>query len=359
MGGLELASIDIFSLLSKNYQCYFLSRIDSPIEKKVSALNPKRSLKTARHQKKYSRDLIQELRALIREKKISLIHVHNAKDVWLARFASRGLDVRLVYTCHFDIREKKHSKNDFIHRWIYKEYDAFTVQSNYQREGFLFTHPVAEEKVHVIPNFVNLSKIQSNSKSLTEDFLKWRAGSIVMCALGRIDPGKGQRFLLNFMRKKMAKFPQLKLLLVGGNPVGIPSDLEVYLKKIVAAEHLQDRIYFAGHQSDPIPWLKESDFFVLASRRESFGIVLLEAMACSKAVLATNRGGPVEIVEDGRCGSLFEYNDFQGLEVKIEELLQDDRLKLWGKAAQERVRERFDENAVKDSWSSLIDKTLA
>ena len=85
---------------------------------------------------------------------------------------------------------------------------------------------------------------------------------------------------------------------------------------------------------------KGSELSILPSRREPFGIVLLEAMACGRAIVATSSGGPQEIIEDGVNGVLVAPNNSKELACTILKLLKDENLRktLCAKAL-ERVRE--------------------
>jgi len=66
---------------------------------------------------------------------------------------------------------------------------------------------------------------------------------------------------------------------------------------------------------------------VLATDRETFGLVLIEAMACGICVIGTNNAGPLEIIDDNETGLLFEKNSSESLSEKIELLINDNELK--------------------------------
>jgi glycosyltransferase involved in cell wall biosynthesis len=110
------------------------------------------------------------------------------------------------------------------------------------------------------------------------------------------------------------------------------------------------RVRFQGFVSnDELPqWYREADLFVLPSVYETFGIPLIEAMACGTAVLATRTGGVPEIVQDEVSGLLVEPGDVEQLAKGIGRLMQDDVLRQqMGQRGRKRAMERF-------SWNTTV-----
>ncbi len=101
------------------------------------------------------------------------------------------------------------------------------------------------------------------------------------------------------------------------------------------------RIHFHGFQKDPTPFLRAADLFVLASRRESFPIVIGEARAAGCAIVATSVDGIPESLDDGRAGVLVPPADPGALATALGRLLgDDDERARWAAAAHEGI-ERF------------------
>jgi glycosyltransferase involved in cell wall biosynthesis len=108
---------------------------------------------------------------------------------------------------------------------------------------------------------------------------------------------------------------------------------------------------FVEHQQMPRQY-QQVDLFVLPSRRESFGLVLAEAMACGLPVVATTAGAIPEVVEDGVTGVLVPPDDPEALANAVVSLLSDpQRMKAMGKAGAERVRERF-------TWDKVAERVI-
>ena len=119
-----------------------------------------------------------------------------------------------------------------------------------------------------------------------------------------------------------------------------------------------DRIHFEGFQADPRPYLQAADLFVLASRRESFGLAILEAREAGCAILGTNVDGIPELLDHGRCGVLVPSQDSTALASAISQILRDRSL-------QEKLRreskvglERFTISVMTDQVMEIYDEIL-
>ncbi|MBT4764424.1 glycosyltransferase [bacterium] len=85
--------------------------------------------------------------------------------------------------------------------------------------------------------------------------------------------------------------------------------LKGYLSQLVDQLNLCDRVNFPGFVHDPYPWYRTANLFVLSSRSEGFGNVIVEALECGVPVVSTDSGGPAEILDDGRYGRLTPVGD--------------------------------------------------
>ena len=94
------------------------------------------------------------------------------------------------------------------------------------------------------------------------------------------------------------------------------------IESIIKRERLEETIYLAGWVKDPIPYLKESDLFVLPSDYEGFGVVIAEALSVGVNVVSTDcQSGPREILNNGELGYLCEVDNPEDLAKSIKEAL--------------------------------------
>jgi glycosyltransferase involved in cell wall biosynthesis len=186
-----------------------------------------------------------------------------------------------------------------------------------------------KSNIHVIPNGVDFYDIQSIQ---TTDKLKHPAILVV----GGLVKIKGMDVLLNAIPIIIKKTPDLHIYIAGSGSE------ESKLKKLVNKLNIENYVDFLGFLSGEkkYTYYKSADIYVQPSRYETFGIAILEAMACGKTVVASNVGGIPFLVIDGETGLLFENGNVRDLAEKILNLLNDKELReKMGKAGKKRAEE--------------------
>jgi glycosyltransferase involved in cell wall biosynthesis len=144
--------------------------------------------------------------------------------------------------------------------------------------------------------------------------------------VGRLQRWKGMHYLIESMPAILEKFPDAHCVIVGG-PHAHEPDYPAFLEKRVADAGLIEHVTFAGLQQNVPHWMQAMDVVVHASDNEPFGIVVIEAMAVGKPVVATNTAGPTEIISDGVDGLLWTAGRSESLSPVILELLADRQLR--------------------------------
>jgi glycosyltransferase involved in cell wall biosynthesis len=153
--------------------------------------------------------------------------------------------------------------------------------------------------------------------------LGWR-DNIVIGVVGRLQVSKGQHDFLDAASLLSRDYPRLRFCVVGGAILGWEGSYEADLRARAEGDRLlRDRVFFAGHQEDVYAWIDALDIVVHASFGEGFGLVLVEALALGKALVATNVGEPSEIVIDGVSGLLVPPRDPGSLAAAMRRLLED------------------------------------
>ncbi len=161
----------------------------------------------------------------------------------------------------------------------------------------------------------------------------------IVGAVGRLDRWKGFHVLLDVAPRLLERHPGATLVLVGGPHELDPSYAEE-LHAQAARLGLGERVRLVGRQTNPEEWMQAMDVVVHTSRDEPFGMVVIEAMALGKPVVAAAEGGPAEIVTSGVDGLLAPHGDRPALAAAILRLLADERLRArLGAAAERRARE--------------------
>jgi phosphatidylinositol alpha-mannosyltransferase len=195
----------------------------------------------------------------------------------------------------------------------------------------------------LIPNGVRVSAFAATERLPATETIRPRA-----LFLGRMDePRKGLSVLFEALPEVLRDVPDLELLVAG------PGDEEEAREEL--PEDIRDSVRFLGFISDhdKARALRSVDVYIAPhTGGESFGIVLVEAMAAQAAVLASDLPAFRRVLEDGVSGRLFTNQDSSALAVGLVELLRDDGLREGYVAqADRRVRE-FD-------WDRVVDDVIA
>lgn len=141
--------------------------------------------------------------------------------------------------------------------------------------------------------------------------------------IGRLAPWKGQEVFLRAVAKLAPDFPRARFWIVGSAMFG-EGDYAARLPALADSLGICERVDFLGFRSDVQSILRELDVVVHASTSpEPFGLVIAEAMAAGRAVIATRGGGVTEIVDDDETGVLVPMGDAEALAASLSALLRD------------------------------------
>ena len=140
--------------------------------------------------------------------------------------------------------------------------------------------------------------------------------------------------------------------------VGAGPELERW-KDLARRKSLENRFIFFGQQHDLVPYYRAASIFVHAAERESFGLVIAEALACGCPVVATAAAGPVEILADSQAGFLVELEDFEGMKSRIIDYYRNPDIKIQhGQNAVNHVNKNFTIYRQAEEFSDLIRNLL-
>ncbi len=169
-----------------------------------------------------------------------------------------------------------------------------------------------------------------------------KPGDKVLSVIARLTPWKGHQTLLDAFRRVLDDEPEARLLVIGDSGFWT-DDYRDELKQQAEDLGCAEAVHWLGFREDIPQLLALTDVMVLPSKDEPFGIVLVEAMAAGKPVVATRTGGPLDIVEERVTGLLVEAGNDKQLADAILQLLGDpERAAAMGKAGRKRAEEHFD-----------------
>jgi len=208
-------------------------------------------------------------------------------------------------------------------------------------------------KLVVIPNGIPLEDFQPGDRSRARVDLGIPLRVVVAGTVGRLQPVKGTRHLLEAWSRLVSGHPDAILLLVGGGSQ--QAALERMSRHLGISEHVR----FLGDRVDVPDLLRGMDIFVLPSLWEGMPNAALEAMAVGLPVVATAIGGTPEVVVDGVTGLLIPPGDPDALAQSIAHLLCDPDLRCrMGQAGRERVVNHFSVGRMVEQTTRLYERLL-
>jgi glycosyltransferase involved in cell wall biosynthesis len=227
----------------------------------------------------------------------------------------------------------------------------FIAVSKYIADKFQQTWG-SKKNISVIHNATRRANVATTLATNQNPVIVW---------IGRLQRWKGAHIFIKAAAIIHKQHPEVQFKIVGGSLFGIEVDYEKELHNLAQTLNVENVLTFTGHQSSSDEFIQSADVVVHSSiRPEPFGLVIVEAMNAGKAVIASNEGGPVEIVEQGVTGLLIPPEDPEKLANAIITLLQDASLRTkMGQAAQLRVKENFTASKMIDALEGLYSQLAA
>jgi starch synthase (maltosyl-transferring) len=220
-----------------------------------------------------------------------------------------------------------------------------TVSDGVRRH--LIAHGFPADRVRTVANGINVEEIDMAAPAARRE-LGLPEGARVAAFVGRLTQQKGLDILLAAMRQLVAVRPELHLLVAGRGR-----------SEKINEPRLADRVHFLGWRNNVPALLKAADLVVLPSRWEGLSLVLLEAMAARRAVVATRVEGQGEVIEDGVSGLLVPPEDPAALGAAMERILADAALgRHLGEAARRTVEQSYTDRKMAARYAALYDELL-
>lgn len=325
-------SADIFStqlLLFKDKGFFYQEAIDKKIEvvtlSKKSKFDPINFIKIYLAIKKFSPDIV---------------HTHLGADVY-GGLAAKLAGVKNIVSTEHNVLANNTSCYNFIKKIISKLFSRIIAVSSTIKEELSTKFNLSADKVILLRNGVDVDKFKAYKKNKISD-------KIIFGSIGRLSPQKNYSLLINAVAQ--IKGDNFKFKIAGVGP------LESELKQQIQTLGLLDKVELVGPITDVGNFLSQLDFFVLPSKWEGLGLVLLEAGLLGLPVLASSTGGILDIILDHETGILFKNNNCVDLVEKINYFLDpknQSELKLLGVALSNLVSREFSIKNIANKYEAL------
>lgn len=192
----------------------------------------------------------------------------------------------------------------------------------------------------------------ANAVDLPREWQK-RRGNNILTAVGRLTRQKGFDLLIEAFARIATRHPEWKLVIWG------EGDDRKSLEALRDALDLKDRVELPGVTQRPGLWVETADVFVLSSRYEGWGIVLLEAMAAGLPVVSfACEWGPSDMVKHGEDGILVPRNDVDALAEALSRMLGDGELRSRLATNAEASAKRYLPERILSQWDAVASSAL-
>lgn len=266
---------------------------------------------------------------LVNDFKPNIIHTHLLEAEMLAREVTFP-NIKYVTHWHGQYKSvirrnflKTLKKKDLTDRVVvdrlvkkYKEIDNHFIAVSEDLKRFIIKNmDIPEKMISVLHNAVDLEKFRRGPK-------KSGVGEQVkLITIGGMSESKAQDFLIEVMKLYKDEGKSNVSLDIIGNGQLMP-----YLQGKVKEYGLEEQVNFIGYIDKPEDYLAKADIYVHSAKREGFGLVLIEAMACGLPVVTTDGGGNAEIIEEGKNGFLIRERNVAAFKAKVDELIANKEL---------------------------------
>lgn len=281
------------------------------------------------------------VKEIMRRQKFDIVHVHGPLALNLPGLALHYARAKTVATFHTSFTGFNfHKIGRIFFKKDAKKLDACIFVSKEALRTLSPYRDFIKGKSYVIGNGVDLQRFNPEVEPIGE---LSRKGKVILF-VGRLEPRKGPHRLLRIFPELIKEEPELFLVIVG------EGSMRGELERM--AEPVRDRVIFTGYISrDDLPRYYRSAFLYTspATGGETFGIVLLEAMATGIPVVASNIAGYREVIRDGVNGLLADTEDVRAYRDALLRVLRDEDLRL-------RLIEEGFKTARKFSWDSIAEQ---
>lgn len=340
MGGGERHLADLANaLMMRGHDVHVALAPKSPLREELSAL-PARNIITLPLRNALDVRSARELSRAVGRLKIEIVHAHMARDYPLASYATRrAARARLVVTRHVLFRLNR------LHTWTLSHVARVIAVSDAVARALHRQRIFPADKISVIPNGIDLRRFDKAARGLDSAAFRQSMGvateRLLVGTIGEISLLKGQVEFLRAASLLARRFPHVDFV-IAGEDFSRTGEHRARILRLISELGLEGRVHLTGWLDDVAPLIHALDLFVSASRTESFGLAIVEALASGVAVVATATEGARETLLDGETGLLVPVGDAEPLAVAIARLLEDpqERARL-GACGRASALERF------------------
>jgi glycosyltransferase involved in cell wall biosynthesis len=301
---------------------------------------------------------VRQLVRLIRKRNIALVHT-NTNTILASALAARLTGVPHVWSIH-ELMVEPATVRNALHYMIPRFSTRVVTVSQAVRDHMLKDAAKFADRFTFVRGAIDVEPFL-NASGRARVRAEWgvKDDEVLIGMAGRVTRWKGQSVFVQAAKLIAGRHPRVKFAAVGG----VFDTEKFYMDRFrqdVQASGLENKLTINDFRADMPDVFSAFDIFVLPSiLPEPFGLVVLEAMASAKPVVATAPGGPSETVVDGETGFLVPSSDPGAIARALEELLADAQKRIrMGEAGRRRAREVFALPRYVAEFEELYDAVL-
>ena len=291
-----------------------------PLVNQLNQNNVKTALIDSKHA--ISLKVLKGIKSYLIDNDIKIIHSHLSKSdllaVLLKQFFLKKLFI--ISTKHgyketvlteYDPANPKYKKNLFYYvtKYCLSKIDSNISISHCMSEFFISLN-LSKEYFKVIHHGVDVDADD-------EELLEFKDGVINLVIVGRLEPYKGHKYVIEAMEIVFQHFPYINLLLLGGG------SYKNVLQNLAEQKGIANNIKFLGFKPNALSYMKQAKLVIVPSLFEPFGLVFIEAIGLKKCVVAFDVPAGNEILNK-ECAQLVPKKDISALAEKIIELIKNE-----------------------------------
>lgn len=296
---------------------------------------------------------------IIRAKKINVIYCNCVRSVITVALAAKLSKVPIVWYIKSELQNKL---LDLI-CFVLSSKILFMCESN-KKDKYPLLTKLFKNKIDILIHGIDLKRIDEVSNKNKEKIrteLAIEKNNINIAYLGLIYPLKGVHYLIDALNILIKQFPDIKLYIVGDCVLEEYGNYLDSIKAMIDTYGISNNVSFTGWREDAIEILSLMDILVHPSTSEGTPLVVLEAMALGKPVIATKVGGLRELIEDGENGYLIDSRNPRMIAERLTSLINNKAYaQEMGRNAKDKVYKEYDVinqiSRLEEIWSEMVHK---
>jgi D-inositol-3-phosphate glycosyltransferase len=325
-GGLELSMLKLASEFNKRMaNCLIIVPPDTSLSQAAQQYNL--NTEPLRTKWKYG-DVSASIRLarILRTHKIDVVVLMQSKDMSIVTAAHLLYpSAKLVF---YQEMQSGINKRDILHSWMHSHLSLWITLTKKMKLEVIEHTRMPKERISVIPIGTDMERFDPRlyNQTTTKQQFGIPQSKVVLGVLGRLDPQKGQDDFIRAIPILLKHQTNLHFVIAGNETEG-QNGFKKTLEDLSVKLGVRNNIQFLPFTNAVPEFMSAIDIFVLPSHSETFGFVLVEAMAMEKAIVATDSGGVPEIITDNSTGLLIPPQNEQALADALLRLLKDDNLR--------------------------------